>query len=265
MIDNLIEVNNLKVSTKSKSDKKNILNDISFRLKENEILGIVGESGAGKSMAMYALTSLLPENSLSLEGEIKYYKNNDILKMDRNKRQQYCAKNVGIILQDSINALNPYEKIYKQLEETILLHNKISKKEAKNRIYELMKIIGIDADDKLLNKYPHQFSGGMRQRIAIAMAIESNAKILIADEPTTSLDAINQLKFIKFIKKLCKERKISLIYISHNLGLVSQLCDYVLIMKNGQIIEDGKLDLVFSNPREEYTKDLIEKSKRLLY
>ena len=211
MIDNLVEVNNLKVVIKDKT-----IIYISFRLKQNEILGIVGGSGAGKSMAMYALTSLLPQKNVLVEGEIKYYKNNDILKMNAKERQEYCSKNVGIILQDSINALNPYEKIYKQLEDTILLHNKISKQEAKGIIYELMEMIGIDADDKLLNKYPHQFSGGMRQRIAIAMAIESNAKILIADEPTTSLDAINQLKFIKFIKKLCRERNISLIYISHN-------------------------------------------------
>lgn len=265
MTRNIVEVNNLNVAIKDKKSTKQILKNVSFRLKENEILGIVGKSGAGKSMTMYALTSLLPEKSVAIDGEIVYYGENDILKMKKSQRQKYCAENVGIILQDSINALNPYEKIYKQLEDTILLHKKISKKEAKERIYELMEIIGIKADDELLNKYPHQFSGGMRQRIAIALAIESNAKILIADEPTTSLDAINQLKFIKFIKQLCADRGISLMYISHNLALVAQLCDYVLIMKDGEIIEEGKLDDVFSNPREEYTRDLIEKSRNLLY
>ncbi|MDY2737602.1 ABC transporter ATP-binding protein [Intestinibacter sp.] len=265
MTKNIIEVNNLNVSIKNKKSEKIILKDVSFRLKENERLGIVGKSGAGKSMTMYALTSLLPDKTVSIQGEIIYHGKDDILKMKRDERQKYCSTNAGIILQDSINALNPYEKIYKQLEETILLHRKISKEEVKKRIYELMDIIGIDANDDLLNKYPHQFSGGMRQRIAIALAIESNAKVLIADEPTTSLDAINQLKFIKFIKKLCTDRGISLIYISHNLALVAQLCDYVLIMKDGEIIEEGKLDEVFSNPKQEYTKDLIEKSRNLLY
>ncbi|MGL4791930.1 MAG: ATP-binding cassette domain-containing protein, partial [Anaerotignaceae bacterium] len=216
------------------------------------------------SMTMYAITGLLPEKNSTISGEIIFHNQFNILKMNSKQKREFCSKNSAIILQNSINALNPNEKIYKQLMETVLLHNKISKQEAMKKILEVLKEVDIEPTEDNLNKYPHQFSGGMRQRIAIAMALQSPAKLLIADEPTTSLDAINQMKLAKLIKRICQQRNLSLIYISHNLGLVDIMCEKVIVIHNGEIVEEGLTKEVFSSPQNAYTKELVEGTKMLL-
>lgn len=259
----ILNVNSLSLELLDGKTVSPILNNISFTLKRGQRCGIVGSSGAGKSMTMYCLADLLPEKNSRLQGSICYYGKQDILKMGRKEKRLYCSKHTAVILQDSMNALNPYRTVCCQLEETVLHHHRMSRREAKIRIAETMNRIGLSSDRKILERYPGQFSGGMRQRIAIAMALESDAEILIADEPTTALDAINQMDFVRFLDELCRERQLSLLFISHNLGLVDMLCDDVLVMNQGEIIERGSVKDVFSNPKEIYTRQLIEGTRKL--
>lgn len=252
MSDTILEVRDLCLNISSGKKVAAILKNVSFDLHSGQRLGIIGNSGAGKSMTMYALTNLLPERTTEITGSIVFNGQHDILKMPKKEKRLLCSEKTAIILQDSMNALNPYRKIYTQLEENILHFHPEEKENVRKRIEEMMAVVGIPADAATLNKYPGQFSGGMRQRIAIAMALESNARILIADEPTTSLDAINQMNLVRFLKKVCEERELALIFISHNPGIVSMLCEDVLVMKSGEVIDCGKTDEVFARQRENF-------------
>lgn len=265
MSDTVLTVENLSLKMKDGKKVSPILNNISFTLERGGRLGIVGSSGAGKSMTMYVLANLLPERTTQITGRVLYDGKHDILQMSRKEKRKYCSEHTAIILQDSMNVLNPYRKIYSQMEENIRHHHRVSKAAARDRIREMMAVIGINGDMAVLNRYPGQFSGGMRQRIAIAMALESNAEILIADEPTTALDVVNQMNFVRFLKKICEEKGLSLLFISHNLGLVSMLCEDVLVMGRGEIIERGTVDSVFSNPQQAYTRKLVEGTRALLH
>ena len=217
-----------------------ILKNINLEIREQERWAIAGASGAGKSMTMYALTSLLPEKNTRISGKIQYLEPDgsytDILTLPFEKRIAYCSKKTSLIFQDSINALNPYEKIGLQL-------------------------FGI-TDPQVIRKYPHQLSGGMRQRIAIAMSLESDASILIADEPTTSLDALNQRRIVRFIQQLCTDRKLTLLYISHNLALLDDICTHVAILQHGMLIEKGTREILH-HPSHPYTRELIEETRKL--
>jgi ABC-type glutathione transport system ATPase component len=213
-----------------------ILRGISLELRENQSLGIVGPSGAGKSMTVNALCGLLPRSGSRMEGEITFRGGGSVTEMDSVKRHRICSSNIALIPQDSISALNPYQRLGTQLRETFALHRPGFRDED---IFEALSEIGLDAGSSLLYKFPHQISGGMRQRIAIAMAISSKARILIADEPATSLDAVNETRFLRLIGKLRAKRGLSLIFISHNLAAVSTLCDDVLIMRGGSVVKRG--------------------------
>jgi ABC-type dipeptide/oligopeptide/nickel transport system ATPase component len=263
MNDPILRVNSLNITVKNKKKKMQILRNVSFDLRGNQALGIAGRSGAGKSMTMYALTGLVSPVAMDMTGSVSYYDGENVLDMREKQRRVYCAKNTAIIFQDSMNALNPHEKIYKQLEETILFHSGITKTNASNRIGELMDMVGIKYDKSTLNKYPHQFSGGMRQRIAIVLALETNAKILIADEPTTALDSVNQLKTVEFIQNVCRRKNLSLVFISHNLGLIAKLCSDVIVMENGEIVDSGPVDSVFASPASSHTLELVNGAKKL--
>jgi ABC-type glutathione transport system ATPase component len=216
-----------------------ILHGISLELLKNQSLGIVGPSGAGKSMTVNALCGLLPRMKSKIEGEIAFGDKRNVVAMDSVKRQRICSSNIALIPQNSIGALNPYQKLGTQLRETFALHRPGSQDDV---ILACLREMGLDAGASLLNKYPHQISGGMRQRIAIAMALSSNAKILIADEPTTSLDVVNQMRFIGLMEELRAKLGLSLIYISHNLSMVALLCKDVLVMRGGRVIDFGKTD-----------------------
>lgn len=256
----ILEVKNLNISI----DKKHIVKDVSFDLKEGRNLAIIGESGAGKSMTIYAISSLLPPKSTKISGEIIFNKEKDLLKLGKDKRK-YTSENIGLILQDSMNSLNPYKTIKDQMIEAVMHNdNKISKQEALEKSKELLENIGFDPTDKNLKKYPCEYSGGMRQRVSIALNLTSNPKVLIADEPTTALDAINQKKFICFLKEICKEKSITLIYISHNLALAEKLCEDVVVMDNGCVIESGSIEEVFSNPKNTKTKSLVKFTRELM-
>lgn len=245
-----------------------ILRDVSFEVCEGETWGIAGESGAGKSMTMYCLTSLLPRHTSRIRGEILFREENgayaNLLEVPWRDRRRYCACKTCLILQDSINALNPFESIRTQWRETVRLHRPdMNGAAVEAHLLAQLEAFGIPGGAEVLGKYPHQLSGGMRQRVAIAMALESQAKILIADEPTTSLDTINQRKVVDFIAGLCRSRGLTMLYITHNLGIIQAVCGYVMVMKDGMIAEQGETVAVFSNPGSEYARQLLDETRRL--
>lgn len=256
MSDPVLKVNHLNISFQGKEGLFPIVKDLSFELGRGRILGIAGQSGAGKSLTVHGLASLLPEPGAVTSGEILFGGCKDLLKMEKGQRQSYSAAHLSVILQDSINALNPYERVGRQMEETIGRHGGNGRK----RALDILSQFGISEGESVVRKYPHQLSGGMRQRIAIALALESGAEIVVADEPTTSVDAVNQLKLVKFLKGLCHERGLSMIYVSHNLGLIGAICDDVLVMKDGRAVEQGTVHKVFHEPDNSYTKELIREA-----
>ncbi len=260
----VLEVKDLHLELLNRGTYTEILKGISFSLNEGKILGILGESGSGKSMTMNAVTGLLPRKSARIRGRICLEQGKNILEMDARSRQKYCASKTAIILQDAINALSPYDRIGTQMKETVKLHHpELTPSQRQDMICRSLEQIGIPSPKMQLRKYPHQFSGGMRQRIAIAMALVSNSRILIADEPTTSLDAVNQLKFVRLLKEIQGRRQISMIYISHNLGLIASLCSRVLVMKDGEIVERGKTEEVLYSPKHAYTRELVNSTRKL--
>ena len=261
-------VRNLELDILKGKETFPILRDVSFSVGPGERRGIAGESGAGKSMTMYCLTSLLPRKNTRVRGEILFRRSDgsytDLLKLSWKERQRFSADHTCLILQDSINALNPFERIETQWMETVLLHRPgQDRAEVRDRILRQLDTFGIHGGEEVLRKYPHQLSGGMRQRIAIAMALESKARLLIADEPTTSLDTINQRKIVDFIVQLCRDRGLATLYITHNLGIVQAVCDTVTVMKDGRIIEQGLTESVFACPQAEYTRTLLEGTRSL--
>lgn len=259
-MDKILEVKNLDIKIKD----KHIIKDISFDLREGRNLGIIGESGAGKSMTIYAISSLLPPKDTSIQGEIIYKGQSDLLKLGKNRRK-FISENIGLILQDSMNSLNPYETIERQMVESLRFHHKnMSKDQALDVAKGLLENVGFQWTEENLKKYPHEYSGGMRQRVSIALALTSHPKVLIADEPTTALDAVNQRTFISFLKDLCSKKGISLIYISHNLALTSELCQDVIVMDQGRIVESGPLENVFSSPKHPTTKSLVQDTRYLM-
>ncbi len=245
-----------------------ILNDINLDIHRGERWGIAGESGAGKTMTVFSMTALLPPGNTEIQGSIRFagdLSGTNLLDIPYRNRHRYCASMVSVILQDSINALNPFERIDRQWIPTVkLYHPDMDASRVYPHLLQQLERFGISGGAEILKKYPHQLSGGMKQRIAIAMALESNADILIADEPTTSLDAINQRKVITFIDEVCKKNHLTLIYISHNLGIIQYLCDHTAVLRNGRIVEQGDSQSLFSSPKNSYTRKLIRETA-LLY
>ena len=245
-----------------------ILHDINLEIRQGEHWAVAGESGAGKSMTMYVLTSLLPNKSTIISGEICYWEPDgsytDILKLPFQKRSRYCADKVSLIFQDSINALNPFETIAAQWRHT-LKYRRLDLKRGQQEAHMAARLEDFGIPDRgVLRKYPHQLSGGMKQRIAIAMALESGADILIADEPTTSLDAVNQRNVVSFIQELCERRGLTLIYISHNLALLDTICDHAVVLRAGRMVERGNVEQVFHHPEQAYTQKLLEETRKLM-
>ena len=268
----ILEVENLNVRIRGERHGKNgihILHDLSFTVREGERWAIAGESGAGKSMTMNALTALLPEEAVELSGSIRYRMEDgsrvDVFSLPYRERQRLLARQVAVIFQDSINALNPNETIGRQWRDTVLLYRPgMEKIQLEQHLLARMEIFGVQGGSGTLAQYPDQLSGGMRQRIAIAMALESPGRILIADEPTTSLDAITQRSTVDFIKTLLDKSGRTLLYISHNLGILQYMCDHVMILRNGAIVEQGEAAEVFAHPVHPYTQELIRETKKIM-
>jgi peptide/nickel transport system ATP-binding protein len=257
MNDIVLEVNNLSISFESYQKSNQVLFDVSYTLKKNEILGIVGESGSGKSVSSLAILGLLPKKQTKFSsGEIKYLGDN-LLEYSNADFQTLRGNKIAMIFQEPMTSLNPSLTCGKQVIEVLERHLKLSTKEVKLEVLTLFEKVKLPNPEEIYNKYPHQISGGQKQRVMIAMAIACKPDVLIADEPTTALDVTVQKEIIALLKSIQEETKMSIIFISHDLALVSEISDKIVVMYKGKIVEKGSVRKVFKNPKNEYTKALI--------
>ncbi|EQG60177.1 ABC transporter ATP-binding protein [Clostridioides difficile] len=251
-----MEVNNLSVSFKVEEGEVQAVRNLSFNLKKGETLAIVGESGCGKSVLCKSLMRILPYNGYIKNGEV-LLKSSDLVKKSEKEMEDIRGKNISMIFQDPMTSLNPTISIGKQIAESVIIHQGISKSEAKKRAIELIELVGIDNPEKRFKQFPHHFSGGMRQRIVIAIALACNPDVLIADEPTTALDVTIQAQIIDLIKDLQHKIGLSIIFITHDLGVVATIADRIAVMYAGKIVEIGTVEDIFYDPRHPYTWGLL--------
>lgn len=252
----VLEVKNLSVSFRTVNGKVQAVRDISFTLYQGETHAIVGESGSGKSVTTKAIMGISSKNAIIESGEI-WYKGQDLLQIPMNEYHNIRGSEIALIFQDPLSALNPVMKIGKQIMEPMILKQGMSKEEAYVKTVELMNLVGIPEPEKRMDQFPFHFSGGMRQRIVIAIALACNAKVLICDEPTTALDVTIQAQILELITRLQKERGLSVIFITHDLGVVASISDRVSVMYAGKIVETGTNDEIFYDPRHPYTWALL--------
>ena len=253
----LLEVNNLRTSFFTDAGEVKAVNGISFSLDHGKVLGIVGESGSGKSVTAYSILQILastakinPESSIKFDGQELVGSGEKVMRKIRGNK-------ISIIFQDPMTSLNPTYTIGHQLMEAIMLHTPRNKAQARERALEMLKLVNINEPEKRMKQYPFEFSGGMRQRIVIAMALACEPDILIADEPTTALDVTIQAQILELMNSLQKELGMAIIMITHDLGVVAQMCDEVIVMYAGSICEQGTAEEIFYNPKHEYTKGLM--------
>jgi len=255
--ENILELENVKVQIHSNKDVLEITEGVSFELKKGETLGIVGESGCGKSITALSIIGLLPENAEVAEGSIKL-KGEDLLTLSQDEYRQLRGKEISMIFQDPMTSLNPVYTIGFQIEELLKEHTNIPKEEYKEEVINLLRLVSIPRPEEIIHDYPHQLSGGMRQRVMIAMGLACDPEILIADEPTTALDVTIQAQIIDIMKNLQEELNMSTLFITHDLGVVAEICDRVVVMYAGQIVEQASVDELFDNPKHPYTKGLMK-------
>lgn len=261
---NLLDVKNLKVSFHTYAGEVQAVRGVSFSLKEGETLAIVGESGSGKTVTSKAVMGLIatPPGEIKSDSQI-LYNGTDILKFNDKQWQDYRGKDAGMIFQDPMTSLNPTMKVGPQIAEGIMKHQKVSKKQAMEQAMELIKKVNIPNPEERVKQYPYEFSGGMRQRVVIAIALACNPKLMIADEPTTALDVTIQAQIIKLLKEIQKSNKTAIIMITHDLGVVAGMADNIAVMYAGQIVEIGTVDEIFNNPQHPYTFALLNAVPRL--
>ena len=252
----ILQVKDLTVSFNAYAGKVQAVRGVSFDLKRGETLAIVGESGSGKSVTNKSIMGILSQNAVIESGEI-LYDGMDLTKLSEKEFCQLRGKRIAMVFQDPLSALNPIMKVGKQITETILVHQKISRQEAKKKAIALMEAVGIPDAPKRFNQYPFQFSGGMRQRIVIVIALACNPEILICDEPTTALDVTIQAKILKLIKDIKARMNLSVIFITHNMGVVANMADRICVMYAGKIVEFGTSDDIFYHPAHPYTWALL--------
>ena len=258
----LVDIEHERLSFFTPAGEVKALNDVSFKMKEGEVLGIVGESGSGKSVTAYSLMGLTAYPGRIIGGTIDFngHRINDMSEAEFRKIR---GNEVSIIFQDPMTSLNPVYTIGNQIEEAILLHTDKTKEEAHKRAIELLTLVGINEPEKRLKQYPHEHSGGMRQRVMIAMALACEPKLLIADEPTTALDVTIQAQILELMMELREKLGMAIIMITHDLGIVANMCEKIAVMYAGKIVEYGTTDDIFYNPKHEYTKGLIKSIPRL--
>jgi peptide/nickel transport system ATP-binding protein len=263
LADIVLEVSGLKTVFENNNRQVSVVNGVDFTVYEGEIVGIVGESGCGKSMTSLSIMSLLPQPYGKIaKGSIKYMGRN-LVDMTEKEMRKIRGGEISMIFQEPMTSLNPAYSIGKQIDEMILLHEPVNKKEARRRTIELLKRVSIPRSEEIVNEFPHQLSGGMRQRVMIAIAMACNPKLLIADEPTTALDVTIQAQILELMKNLQQETGSSIILITHDLGVVAETCQRVMVMYAGQIVEEGPVLEIFKNPSHPYTKGLLNSIPKL--
>ena len=252
----MLEVRDLHTSFFTPAGEVRAVNGVSFNLDKGKVLGIVGESGSGKSVTAYSIMQILEKTGKIVSGSIKL-NGQELVGAGEKVMKTVRGNKISIIFQDPMTSLNPTYTIGHQLMEAIMLHTNRDKKQARERAIEMLKLVNVNEPEKRMNQYPFEFSGGMRQRVMIAMALACEPDILIADEPTTALDVTIQAQILELMQSLQKELGMAIIMITHDLGVVAQMCDEVVVMYAGSICEQGTADEIFYNPRHEYTKGLM--------
>ncbi|MBQ2705353.1 MAG: ABC transporter ATP-binding protein [Tyzzerella sp.] len=262
MSEYLVDINHEKLSFFTPAGEVKALNDVSIHVKQGEVLGIVGESGSGKSVTAYSLMGLTAHPGKLMGGTLEF-NGHEIHNMSEKEFRKIRGNEISIIFQDPMTSLNPVYSIGNQIEEVILLHTGKNKKEAHERAVELLTLVGINEPEKRLKQYPHELSGGMRQRVMIAIALACEPKLLIADEPTTALDVTIQAQILELMMELKEKLGMAIIMITHDLGVVASMCEKIAVMYGGRIVEYGTTDDIFYNPKHEYTKGLLKSIPRL--
>ncbi|SFJ65683.1 oligopeptide transport system ATP-binding protein [Halobacillus dabanensis] len=256
-MEKLLEVKNMHVSFDTYGGEVKAVRGVNFDVNKGETLAIVGESGSGKSVTTKALMQLIPQPPGRIkEGEI-LFEGRDLAKMNEKQMQKIRGKEISMIFQDPMTSLNPTMKVGNQIMEGLIKHQKMSKAQARKRVSELLELVGIPDAENRINQYPHQFSGGMRQRVVVAIALACNPKLLIADEPTTALDVTIQAQILELMKDIQKKTDSATIFITHDLGVVANVADRVAVMYAGKIVEIGTVDDIFYNPQHPYTWGLL--------
>ncbi|MGL5647691.1 MAG: ABC transporter ATP-binding protein [Clostridium sp.] len=253
----MLDVKNLVVNIEGQNGIVQAVRDVSFSLKRNELLAIVGESGCGKSILCRSIMNILPKGAIIKSGEISL-EDRKINDLSEGAAEKFRGKDVSMIFQNPMTSLNPTISVGNQIVEGLLIHTKKSKEEAKEEAINLMNLVGIDRARERFNQYPHELSGGMRQRIVIAIAVSCKPKVVIADEPTTALDVTIQKQILDLLVHIKKEHDSSVVLVSHDLGVVSNVADRVIIMYAGKILEIGRVEEIFKNPTHPYTKGLLK-------
>lgn len=262
MSDYLVDIKNERLSFFTPAGEVKALNDVSLHLSEGEVLGIVGESGSGKSVTSYSLMGITADPGRLIGGTLEF-NGHRIDEMTEAELRKIRGKEISMIFQDPMTSLNPVYTIGNQIEEVILLHTDKNRKEAGERAVELLRMVGINEPEKRVKQYPHELSGGMRQRVMIAIALACEPKLLIADEPTTALDVTIQAQILELMMELKDKLKMAVILITHDLGIVSSICDRIAVMYAGKVVECGRTDDIFYDPRHEYTKGLLKSVPKL--
>ena len=262
MAEYLVDIKNERLSFFTPAGEVKALNDVSIHLKEGEVLGIVGESGSGKSVTAYSLMGLTAHPGKLLGGNLNF-NGHQIENMSEKEIRKIRGNEISIIFQDPMTSLNPVYTIGNQIMEVIRLHTDKTKQQAKDRAKELLELVGINEPEKRLKQYPHELSGGMRQRVMIAIALACEPKLLIADEPTTALDVTIQAQILELMMELKDKLHMAIIMITHDLGVVASMCDRIAVMYAGRIVEYGTTDDIFYEPKHQYTKGLIRSIPRL--
>ncbi|MFR4998682.1 MAG: ABC transporter ATP-binding protein [Clostridium paraputrificum] len=263
MSENLIEVKNLKTFFKTEAGIVKAVNDVSFKVKKGETVCVVGESGCGKSITAMSIMGLVSKDTGFNDGGQILFENKDLVKATDAEMRSIRGKDIAMIFQEPMSSLNPTFTIGFQVMEPLILHEGLDKKTAKKRAIELLEEVGIPRANEIVDCYPHELSGGMRQRVMIAMGLACKPKLLIADEPTTALDVTIQAQILDLMRNIKKDFNTSILLITHDLGVVAEMADYVVVMYAGKVVEEGGVMEIFKNPSHPYTKGLL-KSKPII-
>ncbi|MCI7813734.1 MAG: ABC transporter ATP-binding protein [Lachnospiraceae bacterium] len=253
----LLEVKNLNIEFYDTEPATKVVKNVSFSMEEGEVLGIVGESGSGKTQTALSILRLLKDHAGISSGEI-CFKEKNIADCTEEEMNQIRGREISMIFQEPMTSLNPVLTVGSQIEEALKLHTKDDRKTRKEKVIAMMREVELPNPEELYGKYPHQLSGGMRQRVMIAAALVTEPKLLIADEPTTALDVTIQAQILKLLKKMNEKHRTAILFISHDLGVIRYLCDRVIVMNEGETVETGAITDVFEHPQEDYTKKLLE-------